>query len=89
VQSRAAILSTVRATAKDREHLRRVAEGKRLERDQRRREAAARDPGERIVEGLALGLAFPQTPAMEEMERRRALGQGELHARWRRIRSRR
>lgn len=83
------MLLSMRASTKDREHLRRVAEGKRLERDQRRREAAARDPGERIVEGLALGLAFPQTPAMQEMELRRALEQGELHARWRKIRSRR
>jgi hypothetical protein len=70
---------------RDRRHFAAIAEAKRAERDERLREAAARDPMEKIIEGLALGAAAPTSEAIERMLDERALGQAELHRRARRL----
>jgi hypothetical protein len=55
----------------------------------RRREALAIDPVERMRRGLRLSESTSDDPAIEVELNRRALGQAELHARWRRIARRR
>lgn len=70
---------------RDRLHFAAIAEAKDAEHLERMREAVARPPGERVIEGLAMGYAAPSTPEIEAELDRRALGQGELQARARRL----
>jgi hypothetical protein len=72
-------------TDEDRAHFARVAAAKEAEREERLREALARHPVERMLEGLELGYAA-KTDLEDEMRLdRRALGQAELAMRGRRL----
>ena len=51
----------------------------------RRREALAMNPVERMRLGLRLSELSADDPAIEAELDRRALGQAEIHARWRRL----
>jgi hypothetical protein len=75
----------VTVSARDRLHFAAIAEAKRLEREERADEALAAPRIEGVLEGLALGAAAPSTPAIEAELDRRALGQGELQMRARRL----
>ena len=69
---------------RDRQHFEAIRLAKATEATERAREADARPMVERMVEGLALGAAAA-SPEIEAELDRRALGQGELQARARRL----
>jgi hypothetical protein len=70
---------------KDRAHFARIAEAKRIEREDRLREALAKPAVQRIIEGLELGYARPLDLEEEMRLDREALGQAELAMRGRRL----
>ena len=72
-------------TARERRHFARIAEAKRMEREERAREALLEPDMKRIIDGLALGDAVPRDAVTEAALERRTLGQAELHARARRL----
>lgn len=75
--------------ASARNHFARIARALEDDSKARRREAVALDPVERMRLGLRLAEGSADDPAIEAELDRRALGQAELHARWRRIARRR
>lgn len=70
---------------RDKRHFEAIAEAKRAERKERRREAAAEPAVKKMLEGLALGDAVKLAPGAERRLDERALGQAELHRRARRL----
>lgn len=75
----------VTVSEKDRAHFARIAEAKRIEREERLREELAKPAVQRIIEGLELGYSRPLDLEEEMRLDREALGQAELAMRGRRL----
>ena len=75
----------VHASDADREHFRRSAAGKAVEREERIREDLDKPAMQRIIEGLEAGEALRTSCEREALLDARALGQAELQARARRL----
>jgi hypothetical protein len=65
-------------TDADRRHFEAIAEAERLSELERIDEALRKSPGERVLEGLRLGMRAPWTPAHQAEMDARADGQMEL-----------